>query len=131
MLKDKSSSAIVGVDDLDSARLADAVHDTGTSLDRPVEALVQVNIAGEATKGGFSPDELPGEELGYTEGSGAMANAGANTNGSQFFIVYGDTTIPSDPAGGYTVIGQVTSGLDQLKESVISLGTEGGVPDGL
>ena len=46
---------------LDSARLADAVHDTGASLDRPVEALVQVNIAGEATKGGFSPDELPGE----------------------------------------------------------------------
>ena len=46
---------------LDSARLADAVHDVGTSLDRRVEALVQVNIAGEASKGGFSPDELPGE----------------------------------------------------------------------
>lgn len=46
---------------LDSARLVDAVHDVGTALDRPVEALVQVNVAGEATKGGFSPDELPGE----------------------------------------------------------------------
>ena len=46
---------------MDSARLADAVHDVGTSVDRPVEALVQVNVAGEATKGGFSPDELPGE----------------------------------------------------------------------
>ena len=46
---------------LDSSRLADAVHDIGTSLDRPVEALVQVNIAGEATEGGCSPDELPGE----------------------------------------------------------------------
>ena len=46
---------------VDSARLADAVHDVGTSLDRPVEALVQVNVAGEATKGGFSPDELAGE----------------------------------------------------------------------
>lgn len=46
---------------VDSARLADAVHDVGTSLDRPVEALVQVNVAGEATKGGFSPDDLPGE----------------------------------------------------------------------
>lgn len=46
---------------LDSARLGDAVHDVGTALDRPVEALVQVNVAGEATKGGFSPDELPAE----------------------------------------------------------------------
>ena len=46
---------------LDSSRLADAVHDVGTALDRPVEALVQVNVAGEATKGGFTPDELPGE----------------------------------------------------------------------
>ena len=46
---------------LDSARLADAVHDVGTSLDRPVEALVQVNVAGEASKGGFAPDEVRGE----------------------------------------------------------------------
>lgn len=46
---------------LDSARLADAVHDVGTALDRPVEALVQVNVAGEASKGGFPPDELPAE----------------------------------------------------------------------
>lgn len=46
---------------LDSARLADAVHDVGTALDRPVEALVQVNVAGEASKGGFSPEELPAE----------------------------------------------------------------------
>lgn len=46
---------------LDSARLADAVHDVGTALDRPVEALVQVNVAGEASKGGFAPGELPAE----------------------------------------------------------------------
>ena len=76
-------------------------------------------------------ENAPADDV-YTEGTIAMARQGGNadSNGHQFFIVYGDKTIPSDAAGGYTVIGQVTSGLDQLKESVISLGTEGGVPDG-
>ncbi|GIU57298.1 hypothetical protein NicSoilC12_30470 [Arthrobacter sp. NicSoilC12] len=36
----------------------------------------------------------------------------ANGNGTQFFIVYKDTVIPADAAGGYTVVGKVTSGLD-------------------
>lgn len=45
----------------------------------------------------------------YTRGVLAMANAGANTNGSQFFIVYGDSTeLPAD----YTIFGKVTSGMD-------------------
>jgi cyclophilin family peptidyl-prolyl cis-trans isomerase len=39
----------------------------------------------------------------------AMANAGPNTNGSQFFITYG----PQDYLnGGYTIFGQVVSGMD-------------------
>ena len=38
---------------LDSARLADAVHEFGERRGRPVDALLQVNIAGEETKGGF------------------------------------------------------------------------------
>jgi peptidyl-prolyl cis-trans isomerase B (cyclophilin B) len=50
--------------------------------------------------------------------------------GSQFFIVYDDSTIPSDAAGGYTVLGQVTSGLDQLDSSVIAAGAVDGAPDG-
>jgi peptidyl-prolyl cis-trans isomerase B (cyclophilin B) len=45
----------------------------------------------------------------YTRGVLAMANAGANTNGSQFFIVYGDSTeLPAD----YTIFGKVTTGMD-------------------
>jgi len=46
--------------------------------------------------------------LPYTRGTVAMANAGANTNGSQFFIVL------SDHPGlqpNYTIFGQVTSGM--------------------
>jgi peptidyl-prolyl cis-trans isomerase B (cyclophilin B) len=47
-------------------------------------------------------DELTGSET-YGAGTLAMANAGPDTNGSQFFIVYGDSQLP--PA--YTVFGQV------------------------
>ena len=49
-----------------------------------------------------------------------MANAGANTNGSQFFIVYGDAEIPAD----YTVFGHVTSGMDVV-DKVAKAGTDG------
>jgi peptidyl-prolyl cis-trans isomerase B (cyclophilin B) len=45
----------------------------------------------------------------YKRGVVAMANGGPNTNGSQFFIIYKDSTsLPKS----YTVIGKVTKGLD-------------------
>src|SRR6266496_5222916 len=40
---------------LDSARLADAVNAFAVERGKAVDVLVQVNVAGEATKGGFSP----------------------------------------------------------------------------
>jgi pyridoxal phosphate enzyme (YggS family) len=46
---------------LDSTRLADAVCDHGLARGRAVDALVQVNIAGEGTKAGFAPSDLPAE----------------------------------------------------------------------
>ena len=54
-----------------------------------------------------------------------MANAGPGTSGSQFFIVYEDTTLPA----GYTIWGQVVAGLDIVQE-VASVGVEGGASDG-
>lgn len=44
----------------------------------------------------------------YTKGIVAMANAGPDTNGSQFFIMLGDTPLP--PL--YTIFGMVTKGQD-------------------
>ncbi|NDU77398.1 peptidylprolyl isomerase [Actinomadura sp. DSM 109109] len=62
----------------------------------------------------------------YTRGTVAMANAGPGTNGSQFFILYGDAT--SLPAS-YTVFGRVTSGMD-LVDEVARAGVAGGGADG-
>ncbi len=44
---------------LDSLRLAETVSDLGISRGRAVDALLQVNVAGEETKGGFAPEEVP------------------------------------------------------------------------
>ncbi|WP_084101362.1 peptidylprolyl isomerase [Demequina sp. NBRC 110051] len=67
----------------------------------------------------------------YPAGTLAMARRGgdAESMGSQFFIVYEDSTIPSDAAGGYTVFGQVTEGLS-IVEGVANAGTITGEPDG-
>jgi peptidyl-prolyl cis-trans isomerase B (cyclophilin B) len=66
----------------------------------------------------------------YPAGTIAMANSGIDpqgrgTNGSQFFIVYKDTTLGAD----YTIWGQVTSGLDVVKK-VAAAGVVGGGTDG-
>lgn len=45
---------------------------------------------------------------GYVRGTVAMANAGPNTNGSQFFIMHKDTPLPHD----YTIFGRVVSGME-------------------
>ena len=46
---------------LDSSRLADAVHDFGMARQRAINALLQVNLEREATKGGFAPEEVAAE----------------------------------------------------------------------
>lgn len=63
---------------------------------------------------GFTlPDEnLPADSKNnYPAGAVAMANRGADTASSQFFLVYKNTTLPA----GYTLVGDVTSGLDVVK----------------
>ncbi len=65
-------------------------------------------------------DELTGRET-YPQGTLAMANAGPNTNGSQFFIV----TAPNAPLPpSYTVFGKVISGLD-IALAIENVATDG------
>ena len=54
-------------------------------------------------------DELEGSGA-YRRGTLAMANAGPNTNGSQFFICLDDVGLPH----AYTIFGTVTSGMDAV-----------------
>lgn len=63
-------------------------------------------------------DELEGEGS-YTRGIVAMANAGPNTNGSQFFICHSDVGLPHQ----YTIFGRVTSGMDAV-DSIASSETD-------
>lgn len=66
---------------------------------------------GTGSPGYRIPDELPGADFVYVAGVVAMANGGANTGGSQFFITLDDTGLDPD----FTVFGFVTSGFDTLE----------------
>ncbi len=80
----------------------------------------------------YGPIENPGVNGQYPAGTIAMARASndAYSQGRQFFIVFSDSTLPDDSAGGYTIVGQVTSGLDQLKAQITNAGTSDGSQDG-
>jgi peptidyl-prolyl cis-trans isomerase B (cyclophilin B) len=76
----------------------------------------------------FGDESLKGAT--YPAGTLAMANGGPNTNGSQFFLVFKNTSLPAS----YTPFGTITSGLDIL-QNVGKAGTTctypgagGGVP---
>ncbi len=56
----------------------------------------------------FNDELAPSRNRGYSRGTLAMANAGPNTNGSQFFICLDDVGLPPS----YTVFGQVIDGMD-------------------
>ena len=62
----------------------------------------------------------------YDRGILAMANAGPNTNGSQFFIVYADSGLPPS----YTVFGHVDDAAVKTVEDVAKQGVTGGQGDG-
>jgi len=90
-----------------------------------------------ATGGGgpnftYRDENLPAEGLyNYPAGTVAMANSGpgvngAGTNGSQFFLVFADTTLGAN----YTIWGTITQGLDIVK-AIAKAGVRGGGADGI
>jgi peptidyl-prolyl cis-trans isomerase B (cyclophilin B) len=90
-----------------------------TACPRSVNASIFVVQCGDpsATTGGGPSYTVKDENLAsakYTPGTLAMANGGANTNGSQFFFITKDSS--STLGKSYTVIGHVTGGLDILQK---------------
>ena len=69
-------------------------------------------------------DELPRPGR-YELGSLAMANAGPNTNGSQFFVISGPSGVRLPPQ--YSLFGKVVNGLDVVA-AIDALGTSSGKP---
>lgn len=69
----------------------------------------------------FKDEAFSGE---YTRGTIAMANAGPNTNGSQFFIMHANYQLPKN----YVIFGHVTKGLeavDKIAEASVTAGPSG------
>lgn len=106
----------------------------GTSCHRLTTSGIFVLQCGDPTGTGtggpdyrFGPIENAPEDGVYPAGTLAMARVGgdAYSNGSQFFLVYEDSTIPADAAGGYTVFGRVLEGMD-----VLAAVAEAGVVEG-
>jgi len=62
---------------------------------------------------GYVDENLPkATGINYPAGTVAMANSGPKTNGSQFFLVYQDTTLGAN----YTIWGKITKGLDLVQK---------------
>jgi cyclophilin family peptidyl-prolyl cis-trans isomerase len=88
------------------AQTGDGQYGKKSSLERGL-----VGTGGPGYK--FEDEKVQGD---YVRGSLAMANAGPNTNGSQFFICHQDLTgkLPKN----YTLFGQVTRGMDVVDKIV-------------
>lgn len=75
---------------------------------------------------GYKFDDEPFEGE-YKRGIVAMANAGPNTNGSQFFIIHKDYDLPKN----YVIFGEVVDGIkvvDKIAEAPVKPGGEGSTP---
>jgi peptidyl-prolyl cis-trans isomerase B (cyclophilin B) len=84
-------------------------------------------FADEYPSNQYLPDDpARSKAIVYPRGTLAMANAGAGTNGSQFFIVYKDSQLPPN----YTVFGQVDAKDMGVLDKIAAAGTADGSPDG-
>jgi cyclophilin family peptidyl-prolyl cis-trans isomerase len=85
-------------------------------LDTSIDVIQGGDPTGTGSGGpGYTiPDELTGNES-YGPGTLAMANAGPDTGGSQFFLITGDAGHNLDANPAYTIFGMVVEGLDVAK----------------
>lgn len=110
--------------------LADGGYFDGTGCHRLYIGEVSGLQCGDPTFTGtggpgyrFGPLENAPEDGVYPAGTLAMARSTGDPDsmGSQFYLVFADSHVPPDSAGGYTVFGRITSGLDLLT----AVGAEG------
>lgn len=118
--------------------LSDSGYYTGASCHRLTtgETFALLQCGAKTADGSDDPayrwgplENTPADNK-YAAGTIAVARSAGNAYGSghQFFIVYKDTEIPADQAGGYSVVGKVTSGLDVITTIAAAGITPGGSP---
>jgi len=116
------------------ASLAEQGYFDGTRCHRLADSGIFVLQCGDPTGTGTGgpgytfADELTGSES-YTQGVVAMANAGPGTNGSQFFLVWADST-NLDRQPNYTIFGRMDSASREVVAEIASKGHDGSNPDG-
>lgn len=105
----------------------------GTACHRLLpDSLLQCGDPTATGQGGpgytWGPIENAPEDDVYQAGTVAMARVGndGESMGSQFFLVFADVPLPSDEAGGYSVFGEITGGLEILQQ----IGAGGTINDG-
>jgi cyclophilin family peptidyl-prolyl cis-trans isomerase len=110
--------------------LAEQGYFDGTVIHRVLPGFViqagDPTATGTGGPGYRLPDELPPPGFTYAIGMVAMANAGPNTSGSQFFLVIGDTQLQPN----FTVFGAVIDGADAINRiAAVPRGTSPGNPE--
>ncbi len=111
--------------------LAEQGYFDGTTCHRlTTDGIFVLQCGDPSAKGTGGPgysfaDELDGSET-YEAGTLAMANAGPDTNGSQFFIVYADSQLPPN----YAVFGHLDEASTAVVADVAAAGTTDGGSDG-
>jgi peptidyl-prolyl cis-trans isomerase B (cyclophilin B) len=114
--------------------LADQGYFDNTKCHRLADSGIFILQCGDPTgtgKGGPGyefANETDGTET-YTEGTVAMANAGPGTNGSQFFLVWADST-SLDKIPNYTIFGKMNKASRDIVASMAEEGQDGSNPDG-
>ena len=114
--------------------LADQGYFDATSCHRLVDSGIFLFQCGDPTASGRGgpgytfADELDGTES-YTKGVIAMANAGPNSNGSQFFFVFRDSAA-LDKTPNYTIFGSIDPSGISVLERMAAEGQDGSNPAG-
>ena len=116
------------------ASLADQHYFDGTRCHRLADSGIFILQCGDPTATGSGgpgysfADETTGKKS-YTSGVVAMANAGPDTNGSQFFLIWEDSS-PLDAQPNYTIFGRMDKASRDVVAQMAGEGQDGSYGDG-